>query len=329
MLANTLVPLHSGGETVEHLVREWEKGVSILSEAGGEEAPGSPPPLGFGVNVAQMSAGDLAEVVSRLKPSHVYLSFGGELGASGHARAVTEGGARVMSNAGSVAHALALAAAGVDCVVIQGSDAGGHTHPGASAFAVLPEARDALDAAGHSEVLLAYAGGVCDGRGVAAALALGADAVVLGTRLAAAAESDYTPAQRQALGAAADGAVSTTLGTFVDWVNGNYPHSSGLPGRCLVTRTTMLEEDWEALKGVSAGGGGGSASSDDLIRGIAARGVERAGGDGIEWGTTWAGAAVGLVPSNPAPQSAGDIVDDVMAEAVEALTRVAKLHRGV
>ena len=68
-------------------------------------------------------------------------------------------GAVVMSNAGSVAHALTLAAAGVDCVVIQGSDAGGHTHPGASAFAVLPEARDALDAAGHAEVLLAYAGG--------------------------------------------------------------------------------------------------------------------------------------------------------------------------
>ena len=64
-----------------------------------------------------------------------------------------------MSNAGSVAHALTLAAAGVDCVVIQGSDAGGHTHPGASAFAVLPEARDALDAAGHADVLLAYAGG--------------------------------------------------------------------------------------------------------------------------------------------------------------------------
>ena len=73
-------------------------------------------------------------------------------------------GAVVMSNAGSVAHVLTLAAAGVDCVVIQGSDAGGHTHPGASAFAVLPEARDALDAAGHAEVLLAYAGGVCDGR---------------------------------------------------------------------------------------------------------------------------------------------------------------------
>jgi nitronate monooxygenase len=226
-----------------------------------------------------------------------------------------------MANAGSVGKALQHAAAGVDCVVIQGSDAGGHTHPSASAFAMLPEARDALDAAGFSEVLLAYAGGVCDGRGVAAALALGADAVVLGTRLAAAAESDYTAAQRAALGAAADGAVSTTLGTFHDWINGNHPHSSGLPGRCLVTRTTALEEDWTALKDVTAGGGDG----DDLIRGMAARGLARAGGDGLEWGTTWAGAAVGLVPSGPVSLSAGDIVRAVMAEAAATLTRSARL----
>ena len=40
----------------------------------------------------------------------------------------------------------------------RGADAGGHTHPSASAFAVLPEARDALDAAGHPHVLLAFAG---------------------------------------------------------------------------------------------------------------------------------------------------------------------------
>ena len=227
-----------------------------------------------------------------------------------------------MSNAGDVAHVLTLAATGVDCVVIQGADAGGHTHPSASAFAILPEARDALDAAGYDEVMLAYAGGVCDGRGVAAALTLGADAVVLGTRLAAAAESDYTSSQRLALGAARDGAVSTTLGTFIDWVNGNYPHSSGLPGRCLVTNTTRLERDWEALKGAASAGSGDGI--DNLIRDMAAKGLARSGGeDGIEWGTTWAGAAVGLVPSSPdgAPQSAESIVQDVMAEAAEALAR--------
>ena len=333
-LAGGLGLVGSGGESVDHLVREWEKGAQALNDwtttttsersgtAAGAGAPGRSLPLGFGVNVAQMEASDLAAHVKRLRPSHVYLSFPPQdVGASGHADAVVSNGAIAMSNAGSVAQAVALAAAGVDCVVIQGSDAGGHTHPGASAFAILPEARDALDAAGHADVLLAYAGGVCDGRGVAAALALGADAVVLGTRLAAAAESDYTPKQRAALGHTADGAVSTTLGTFVDWVNGNFPHSSGLPGRCLVTRTTMLEEDWKAL------GGEGVEGGEDLIKDMAARGVERAGGDGVEWGTTWAGAAVGLVPSGPEPQSARDIVEEVVRETVNALSRTARLVR--
>ena len=113
-------------------------------------------------------------------------------------------------------------------------------------------------------------------------------------------------------------------------------------GRCLVTRTTQLEEDWEALKqvsnnsnddwGVAGGaggftsGGGGGGGGDELIRGMAARGVERAGGDGLEWGTTWAGAAVGLVPAATAsePQSARTIVEDVMAEAVDALLRASQ-----
>ena len=48
--------------------------------------------MGFGVNVAQITADDLAKVVARLNPSHVYLSFGDDVGASGHAAAVTAGG---------------------------------------------------------------------------------------------------------------------------------------------------------------------------------------------------------------------------------------------
>ena len=129
-----------------------------------------------------------------------------------------------------------------------------------------------------------------------------------------------------------------------------------------MTRTTQLEEDWRALKQVSSdsnddggvaggvggftsgfGGGGegeggdeggegeypyidGFNTSDELIRGMAARGLERAGGDGLEWGTTWAGAAVGLVPAATAsePQSARTIVEDVMVEAVDALSRASR-----
>ena len=97
---------------------------------------------------------------------------------------------------------------------MQGSDGGGHTHCRASVFALVPEARSALDAAGFGGVLVAASGGVADGRGLAAALMLGADAAVMGTRLAAAAESEYSPSEKNALVGAKDGARATTFGEW-------------------------------------------------------------------------------------------------------------------
>ena len=150
----------------------------------------------------------------------MYLSFGA---LAPHAEAVLAAGAALYGNAGDCAVAVAHAAAGATAVVVQGSDAGGHTHETASAFALVPQARDALDAAGHGATLLVAAGGVSDGRGLAGALALGADAAVLGTRLAAAEESLYTEAQKDALVRVACGAEGTTLGRWIDEVRSVVP----------------------------------------------------------------------------------------------------------
>lgn len=74
---------------MEHLLREWGRGVTLLREktAGGvgcgadseQEDVSLPRPLGFGVNVGQIPADELAEIVRELKPSHVYLSFGDDV----------------------------------------------------------------------------------------------------------------------------------------------------------------------------------------------------------------------------------------------------------
>lgn len=77
-----------------------------------------------------------------------------------------------------VAQALDL---GADAVCVQGGEAGGHGTGTRSTFTLVPEAAD-LIAARRPDVLLLAAGGVADGRGLAAALVLGADAVVVGTR---------------------------------------------------------------------------------------------------------------------------------------------------
>lgn len=83
----------------------------------------------------------------------------------------------------TAAEARAAAAAGVDVIVAQGSDAGGHTGS-VPTLALVP---CVVDAAGATPVLAA--GGIADGRGLVAALALGAQGAVLGTRFVAAEEA--------------------------------------------------------------------------------------------------------------------------------------------
>ncbi len=90
----------------------------------------------------------------------------------------------VVSMCGKVAHAIRAVEAGCDLVVAQGTEAGGHTGQVAS-FPLIPQI---VDAVGRF-VPVAAAGGIFDGRGLAAALALGADGVWVGTRFIATPEA--------------------------------------------------------------------------------------------------------------------------------------------
>jgi NAD(P)H-dependent flavin oxidoreductase YrpB (nitropropane dioxygenase family) len=92
-------------------------------------------------------------------------------------------GLRVFSMVGSVRHAELAFAAGADGVIAQGTEAGGHTGR-VSTFALVPQVVDVAD----GRPVLA-AGGVGDGRGLAAALVLGAEGAVMGTRFLATRES--------------------------------------------------------------------------------------------------------------------------------------------
>jgi nitronate monooxygenase len=114
-------------------------------------------------------------------------------------------GAKVFHRCETAAEARAAAAAGVDVLIAQGSDSGGHTGT-TPTFSLVPQI---VDAAEGRPVLAA--GGIADGRGLAAALMLGADAVLVGTRFWAAAEA-LTPqvATDRALAASGDDTVRTT-----------------------------------------------------------------------------------------------------------------------
>ena len=93
-------------------------------------------------------------------------------------------GTRIGVQAGSVEEAKAAADAGVDFVIIQGVEAGGHVRGTTGLSIVLPATVDAV-----RPLPVVAAGGIVDGRGVAAALQLGAQAVSLGTRFLCSEES--------------------------------------------------------------------------------------------------------------------------------------------
>ncbi len=129
----------------------------------------------------------------------------------------------VVNMCGKVHHAVAAVEAGCDLVVAQGTEAGGHTGQVAT-MALVPQVVDAVG----GEVPVVAAGGITDGRGLAAALTLGADGVWVGTRFIATPEARAVPGYKDRLLA------SDEAGTVI---------TRAYTGKtCRVLRTTYVEE---------------------------------------------------------------------------------------
>jgi nitronate monooxygenase len=121
-------------------------------------------------------------------------------------------GALILSSATTVAEARWLEKHGADAVIAQGREAGGHrgmflsddidAQPGL--ISLLPQVRDAV------RLPVVAAGGIADGRGIAAAFALGADAVQIGTAYLRTPEATISPMHRAALASARDDATRLT-----------------------------------------------------------------------------------------------------------------------
>jgi nitronate monooxygenase len=160
---------------------------------------------------------ELLKDALRRKPVAVMLSFGDPREFAAEIRA---SGAVLICQCQNLRHVRDAIEAKADIVVAQGSEAGGHGATTRGTFTLVPEVADVLVRESPDTMLLA-AGGVADGRGLAAALALGADGVLVGTRLCAAEESLVRPLHRAAL-VDADG-VSTARGGAMSWDSLNTP----------------------------------------------------------------------------------------------------------
>ncbi|WP_082596133.1 nitronate monooxygenase family protein [Rhizobacter sp. Root16D2] len=142
-------------------------------------------------------------------------------------------GARVWMQVASVAQALEAAAAGMDAVIAQGSQAGGHNKSTTRTLQLLPQVVRAV-----RPLMVLASGGIADGRGVVDALSHGADGVWVGTRLVASSEAHAHPEyQRRIVEARGHATVTTTL------FGPEYP---GRPYRVLRNRVV---DEWAGREG--------------------------------------------------------------------------------
>jgi nitronate monooxygenase len=159
----------------------------------------------------------LLDVALAQQPATVMLSFGDLRPFADRIRAA---GIPLTAQVQNLEHARQALDAGADVIVAQGSEAGGHGMTVRSTFTLVPDVVD-LVAERSPETLVVAAGGVGDGRGLAAALALGADGALVGTRLFASQEALVSPrAQQRAIQASGDDTLRTHVYDVVrqlDW----------------------------------------------------------------------------------------------------------------
>jgi enoyl-[acyl-carrier protein] reductase II len=137
----------------------------------------------FGVNIAQLFVRDasIVDFVAENGVTFVTTSAGDP---TKYTKALKDAGLTVFHVVPSLRGALKAVDAGVDGLVVEGNEGGGFKAPtGASTMVLLPLIASQVD------VPIIAAGGVCDGRSMAAALTLGAEGVQMGTRMVSAAES--------------------------------------------------------------------------------------------------------------------------------------------
>jgi nitronate monooxygenase len=238
----------------------------------------------------------LLDRVLAYAPAAMMFSFGD---AAPFIPRVKQAGIPVICQVQSVAMAREVLRQGADIVIAQGTEAGGH----GAQRATLPLVPAVVDAAREvgGEALVVAAGGIADGRGLAAALMLGADGVLLGTRFHVSEESLAAPTAKAKIVAASGD--RTVRGTIFD-VARDAPWPGEFTGRGLVNRFT---ETWNGRETALAADAAAKAEYE-----------QAADRRDFDTAVVWAGEAIDLIRS---VEPAGAIVERIVAEAEAALAR--------
>lgn len=235
---------------------------------------------------------EIVEFVLRYKPHAAMLSFGDP---RLYARIIRRAGCKVICQVQDMHGAELAAEAKADLIVAQGTEAGGH----GGRRATLPLVPAVVDAVAPIPVLAA--GGIADGRGLAAALMLGAHGVLLGTRFYATNEALGAPeAKRRIIGARGDNTERTTVFDTVRRLS--WPRA--YTGRAI--RNGFLEQ-WR----------GRDEELTARIESESANFFSAVNSSNFDTAMVWAGEAVDLIDR---VEPAGQVVRRISTEAQELLS---------
>jgi len=205
------------------------------------------------------------------------------------------GGVKTMHKCVSVRHALSAQKAGVDAVTVFGTEGGGHIgEVGLTTMVLVPSAVDALN------IPVIAAGGIVDGRGLLAALALGAEGVTVGTRLLVTTECPIHDNLKRALASATELDTLPILGTLRNTVRA-WKNPAALKVAELESKQAELSEILSVVAGTAT-----------------KRMYE--GGD-LDAGVIPCSQSIGIVHEI---ESVAQVIDEMMREASEILGRLAK-----
>ena len=247
----------------------------------------------FGVNIMLMSpyAAEIAQVVLEEKVPVVTTGAGNP---GKYIPGWKEAGITVIPVIASVSQAIRMERAGADAVVAEGCEAGGHIGE-LTTMALTPQIVDAVS------IPVLTAGGVADGRGIAAAFMLGAEGVQVGTRFLAAEECNIHANYKQAVLDCKD------IGTTVTG------RTTGSPVRCIKNKLAREIVAMEKKAGAD------QAEMEKLLTGSLRAAVV----DGDDkMGSLMAGQVAGMVNKI---QPAKEIIEEMFGEAAKVLSGAARL----
>lgn len=242
----------------------------------------------FGVNVMLLSP-NVEEVMNVIAEEKVAVVTTGAGNPGKYIKLLKDNGIKVVPVIPSVAIARKMEKAGADAVIAEGTESGGHIGE-LTTMALVPQVVDAVD------IPVVAAGGIADGRGIAAAFALGADGVQIGTRFICSSECMAHNGYKEAVVAAKD-RDAIVCGRF-----------TGHPVRCLKNKLTnelsALEKNGDAEAFEKLGSGKLQAAFET--------------GD-AEYGSLMAGQSAGLVKDI---KPCDKIIEELLESYTDAVSRI-------